>query len=84
MFAVWAMLEIMFVGMLLSGVMVLLVGLAGWFGNTPNEYMAGATIFCGMGLFIITGFGVWTLCGLFVVYSFLWQLTGVERIEVDA
>jgi len=38
----------------------------------------------GVGLFLIAWFGMWTVGGFFAIRSFLWQLMGMESIEVNS
>jgi hypothetical protein len=37
----------------------------------------------GVGLFLLAWFGGWTVGGALVIYTFLWQLTGKEIVEVS-
>jgi len=81
---VWIMVAIPVCGMLLAGAGVSLVSLLGGFANTQADSIVGVMGFCGMGLALIAFLGIMLVGALYVLYLFLWQLTGVERIEVDA
>lgn len=80
----WAVGEIAVGGILLTGAITLLGSLLGLFDSGSNFSGTGAIAFSGVGLFLIGWFGAWTVGGFFAIRSFLWQLTGVENIEVDS
>ena len=72
-------------GMLLVGALFPLAGLLGGSGSAVNEAVVSMVIAgCGMGLSLLAFVGMLLAGGLYVLYLLLWQLTGVEKIEVDS
>lgn len=80
----WAFGEIAVGGILFTGAITILGSLLGLLKNSSDISGAGVVAFSGVGLFLVAWFGMWTVGGFFAIRSFLWQLTGVENIEVDS
>jgi hypothetical protein len=76
----WAFGEIMALGIVFGGILQLLFNTS---GVLPEIGAGGLAGLLGGGVFMLVWLSGWTVGGGFVFYTFLWQLTGKENIEIS-
>ncbi len=76
----WAFGEIMVGGIFLAGIVQLLFKTP---EILPEVGKGGIAGLFGGGLFMLVWLAIWTAGGGYALYTFLWQLTGKENIEVS-